>query len=164
MLAALAKCSDAFARVKTFRSRVTGHFGTVLVDYRAPDVFHLSGIQSSTVLVGERAYDSRSAGWVGVDPREAIFLRDLVLTPRIMVKWARLTVPVFVREFASAVGPVRIFRYVSYDNSTELYTTIWIAKADNLPRYASFDTFDTHTTVEYSAFNQRLDFSTPAVR
>jgi hypothetical protein len=161
VLDALTRCAAAFSRVKSFHSRVAGSFGTVLVDYRAPNLFHISSVQASTLLIGERAYAAQGGSWVPIDQREPAFLRDLVLTPRIMVRWARITVPVFVQEVNGEAGKTRIFRYMSTSGTTELYTTVWISEKDGLPRKTYFDTFDSHTTVEYGAYNEAVAMPSP---
>ncbi len=135
----------------------------MLADYQAPNTMRISGVRDSTVMVGDAAYAVINGSWARIDPEEGIFIRDLVLTPRIMVKWARLTSPVFVREVRTATGPARIFRYASYDNRNELYTTAWIGTRDHLPRFAIFDTFDSHTSIEYSAFNAVAPFALPPI-
>lgn len=138
-----------------------GSFGTVLTDYRAPDVMRFTTLSASTVLTGSTAYEIVSGAWTRVDPAEAVFLHDLVLSPRIMSQWARLNGSIYVKTVAHAAGPVRIFRYASFDKHTQLYTTVGISENDNLPRFAQFDTPDTHTTIDYSDYGVATPFPTP---
>jgi hypothetical protein len=158
VLRALDRMAAAFSRVRTFQSRLHMENGEMLVDYIAPDAFRFRSLQQTAVMIGAKVYSKASRGWVSADLPVAGFIRGLVLEPKIMPQWARAGTAVYVSAFARGKTTVRTFRYMSFSHGVELVTTVAIGDDDHLPRFATYDTADTHTLVDYLAFDVPLDF------